>query len=697
MKRLMEISMGFFCAFSLHLHFVKKHLGVLFLVCFFVQIVFTQETNCANGLDDDGDGYVDVFDNECTSYNPFVCDGYGYLSAFSPYYAADKFNMYRIDLSDSSLTHLFQLDPNLSHPNAFMFRPKDGFMYFVEYGHPHKMYRLDQSGNLQLIDSLPQIAQGVLAGALGMDGRYFLSTVDTLYAYDFYNQVLENVMPIIDMSDIAVHKNGNIYGWNEMSGKLIEIDPITQALDSLPIQNNDVWKVGGMFFDRNWQLYGYGSDASQPTAGQSSLMQFDINTGAKSNLVNDSIYKFLDACSCPYQVEFSKTTQQDTIESQLFDYTFEIESDFPQDMVFDAEFSDLLYDGLVWTGQINNVGIDLQLNAIHLADTSSAELEIQMPGLHTSSFDLQVSVPCNLQGDYLNQAILQLENQLGNISVNLFSDDPETSQQDDITFNFISVSQTQSLLSAQKAEICVTDSSLVQLYTYLNISSSPEGFWQGPSPLEGGVLGNFNPYEDQVGVYTFVDTSGTCIELHDVQVSLDYMQPPAFIIEPQPGTSASFLSVQDVQLDYDYQWFSEEGVLLSSKPFFTIDQTQDSLLVCLHKVNTEQNKQCQDSTCKALVRQENYVYVPSAFTPDDRDDLNRQFQPFIEGYPIKQYLFKVYDRWSNVVFETSQSSASWNPSSTPKNNLQGVYLWELTIDFEKGRDYQQTGKVLLIK
>ena len=72
-------------------------------------------------------------------------------------------------------------------------------------------------------------------------------------------------------------------------------------------------------------------------------------------------------------------------------------------------------------------------------------------------------------------------------------------------------------------------------------------------------------------------------------------------------------------------------------------------------------------------------YIPNTFTPD-ADEHNQSFLPiFTSGVDIHNYLFQIYDRWGQLVFQTT-------------NHLEG---WDGSIG-EKGKDVQQGTYVYLI-
>lgn len=67
--------------------------------------------------------------------------------------------------------------------------------------------------------------------------------------------------------------------------------------------------------------------------------------------------------------------------------------------------------------------------------------------------------------------------------------------------------------------------------------------------------------------------------------------------------------------------------------------------------------------------------LPNAFTPND-DDSNDLFTPFPGWRFVDQVLFQVFNRWGNVVFETSDPALNWNgQDSSGKPLSEGTYFY----------------------
>lgn len=89
------------------------------------------------------------------------------------------------------------------------------------------------------------------------------------------------------------------------------------------------------------------------------------------------------------------------------------------------------------------------------------------------------------------------------------------------------------------------------------------------------------------------------------------------------------------------------------------------------------------------------MYIPSAFSPngDGRNDL---FRPLLFGN-VKHFQFKVYNRWGEIIFQTSEMQKGWDGKVKGLLQETGVYVWTCTYQMEGESRKQKKGSVMLIK
>jgi gliding motility-associated-like protein len=88
------------------------------------------------------------------------------------------------------------------------------------------------------------------------------------------------------------------------------------------------------------------------------------------------------------------------------------------------------------------------------------------------------------------------------------------------------------------------------------------------------------------------------------------------------------------------------------------------------------------------------IIVPNAFTPngDGHNDVLR-----VNAFGVHLTYFRVYNRWGQLVFATSQADAGWDGSFGGQQAAMGAYVWMAAgIDYN-GRPVVVRGTVLLIR
>ena len=86
-----------------------------------------------------------------------------------------------------------------------------------------------------------------------------------------------------------------------------------------------------------------------------------------------------------------------------------------------------------------------------------------------------------------------------------------------------------------------------------------------------------------------------------------------------------------------------------------------------------------------------HLYIPSAFSPNE-DGLNDTFG--IKGEGIQNYKLLVYNRWGQVIFESTNPKQQWDGKYNGDRAEEGVYVYQL---FASGLNNKgKTGSVTLI-
>ena len=112
---------------------------------------------------------------------------------------------------------------------------------------------------------------------------------------------------------------------------------------------------------------------------------------------------------------------------------------------------------------------------------------------------------------------------------------------------------------------------------------------------------------------------------------------------------------------------------------------------------TAKNLNCSATQTKSILIKNNcLITVPSAFTPND-DGLNDEFGP-INAFAEKNILFKIFNRYGQLVFTYTSSNTTWNGKLNGLPQPDGEYIWILSYtNPTTGNIVNRKGTVFLIR
>ncbi len=88
------------------------------------------------------------------------------------------------------------------------------------------------------------------------------------------------------------------------------------------------------------------------------------------------------------------------------------------------------------------------------------------------------------------------------------------------------------------------------------------------------------------------------------------------------------------------------------------------------------------------------IFVPNAFTADN-NNLNDAFG--VQGLAINEYSIKIFNRWGEKLYESTNIDEKWLPKYQGKDVPMGTYIYVITYsDFDK-KTYTKTGTINLIR
>ncbi len=155
----------------------------------------------------------------------------------------------------------------------------------------------------------------------------------------------------------------------------------------------------------------------------------------------------------------------------------------------------------------------------------------------------------------------------------------------------------------------------------------------------------------------------------------------AFVYSPQQvysdGPTVNFTN-ESINNDFNVWTFGDGGSSTSVEPEHTYPIGEVGSYEVMLIVTTQFG--CADTAVKSvLVKDQLIYYVPNTFTPDS-DENNPVFIPVMTaGMDENDYHLEIYNRWGEMVFETSDIHEGWDGTFKGKMADTGTYIWKLSF------------------
>ncbi|NVN95884.1 MAG: gliding motility-associated C-terminal domain-containing protein [Bacteroidetes bacterium] len=101
----------------------------------------------------------------------------------------------------------------------------------------------------------------------------------------------------------------------------------------------------------------------------------------------------------------------------------------------------------------------------------------------------------------------------------------------------------------------------------------------------------------------------------------------------------------------------------------------------------------KDTSIKQNVRNCNVIYVPNSFMPTG---YNTVFKPIGDIAITKTYQFAIYNRWGQMVFETTDVNQGWDGRFNGEYVQTGAYIYYLKIDNGYEEPFEKIGTVTVV-
>lgn len=163
-----------------------------------------------------------------------------------------------------------------------------------------------------------------------------------------------------------------------------------------------------------------------------------------------------------------------------------------------------------------------------------------------------------------------------------------------------------------------------------------------------------------------------------------------------PGTVLEGESIQLVNAsNASNSWWFMDGDSISGEQHlnytFYEDGDHDIMLVTMNSYG------CLDTAYHTVnVRYAPNIFVPNTFTPDD-DEINQTWEYHLTGIDFYDFSIQVYNRWGELVWESTDATESWDGTYKGKLVPDGTYTWIIRYgDYNDGNQYVYNGHVNVI-
>ncbi|NQX97113.1 MAG: gliding motility-associated C-terminal domain-containing protein, partial [Flavobacteriales bacterium] len=191
------------------------------------------------------------------------------------------------------------------------------------------------------------------------------------------------------------------------------------------------------------------------------------------------------------------------------------------------------------------------------------------------------------------------------------------------------------------------------------------------NPIEATNTLSFTPYEGWLGG----------VQMYDIYRSV------AGVWESTPITTLSSFNDTMVYVDDITEVFEGNGefcykIIAKENP-------------AAH-VGGELPLQATSISNEACALHEPLLYVPNAFIPSGIHNL--EFKPILTFSDPTAYLFQIYNKWGQKIFETKDVNEAWNGRMNNSGEMSqaGVYVYLIQFVSAKGEEFSKRGIVTLI-
>jgi len=248
------------------------------------------------------------------------------------------------------------------------------------------------------------------------------------------------------------------------------------------------------------------------------------------------------------------------------------------------------------------------------------------------------------------------------------------------------------LITADKMLFCFGDS------VVLNATSSERVQWY----KDGSVIPSLNNryIAKQGGTYAAISINGNgCRSSFSESIVLSMVDLPVTPVLTIQGT-AKFCKDEtrvlkvSVPVGLTINWYKNGNIIANyTKDTLRVNEAAEYTVKFMNSngcLSLVSNKIITEIGCDAT-----NIYVPDVFSPNG-DGINDVVKAICVGIQ-KFKFFKIYNRWGNILFETTDESKGWDGRFRGQIQPADSYIWLVEGTDTNGKEIRKTGTLNLIK
>jgi len=218
-------------------------------------------------------------------------------------------------------------------------------------------------------------------------------------------------------------------------------------------------------------------------------------------------------------------------------------------------------------------------------------------------------------------------------------------------------------------------------------------FSDGDTSSRNPVVHTYPSDSPNTATVVVTDSVG-CTDTISLDVNIHYVMYADFSKDPNgpnPNKPIKFLNASAPNASH-FTWDFGDGTSSTAENPLKVFADSGMYHVCL--VARDSNS-CGDTVCKdVLVDADKVIAVPSAFSPngDGENDML-----IVHGFRVKSFDLKIYNRWGQQMFETTQMSWGWDGTWKGQKMPEDSYGYVLDVHYSDGTSEQKGGSITLLR